>query len=414
MEVMEFPTKASSCPCRFAAVEHLSVTELQQLQANVSAMDDLILEVKDLLQQLKAVRQEGRSVADAIMDREPKLQEAAVDYEGKREALAQLRSSVEAKIQQRQEILQKRSPQRLGVQLNAGRAQTGPLARAQDAEQLAEETLNQALDAGAMDASGLSQFRQQFMQQKMKKHLNLALKSAVESGISGDRARPVDALAKELGGDGEFQWRGNFELIRQMWLWFTVPRPRYAAMGHPGAPSGVGGGNPGDAGAGASGASDQRAARERYRNALFDREAKAATALLEQVRHYVGRSGKCHVSDFEDLCTIHHAISNLYQRVRRFSNVEAMPRVYRNAVKGPAVGPNERPTAPTQNEAELLILNSDGLEAKAEDDGSAAVLGASTASVPLVALEVLPAAIVRSGAQGARNHGAGPTLLARF
>lgn len=166
---------AQVVPERFAAVEHLSVTELQQLQANVSAMDDLILEeskVKDLLQQLKAVRQEGRSVADAIMDREPKLQEAAVDYEGKREALAQLRSSVEAKIQQRQEILQKRSPQRLGVQLNA---------RAQDAEQLAEETLNQALDAGAMDASGLSQFRQQFMQQKMKKHLNLALKSAVES-----------------------------------------------------------------------------------------------------------------------------------------------------------------------------------------------------------------------------------------
>eukprot|EP00435_Cladocopium_sp_Y103_P056200 s470_g18.t2 len=140
-------------PERFAAVERLSVTELQQLQANVSAMDDLILEeskVKDLLQQLKAVRQEGRSVADAIMDREPKLQEAAIDYEEKREALAQLRSAVEAKVQQQQEILQKRSPQRLGLQLNA---------RAQDAEQLAEESLNQALDAGAMDASGLSQFR---------------------------------------------------------------------------------------------------------------------------------------------------------------------------------------------------------------------------------------------------------------
>lgn len=154
-------------------------------------------------------------------------------------------------------------------------------------------------------------------------------------------------------------------------------------MGHPGAPSGVGGGNPGDAGAGAS---DQRAARERYRNALFDREAKAATALLEQVRHYVGRSGKCHVSDFEDLCTIHHAISNLYQRVRRFSNVEAMPRVYRNAVKGPAMGPNERPTAePTQNEAELLILNSDGLEQKATADEASA--GAVASSVPLAALE---------------------------
>jgi hypothetical protein len=43
--------------------------------------------------------------------------------------------------------------------------------------------------------------------------------------------------------------------------------------------------------------------------------------------------------------------------------------------------------SPLQNEAELLILNSDGLEVKAEDDVSAAVLGASTASVPLVALE---------------------------
>eukprot|EP00913_Durusdinium_trenchii_P009238 g8684.t1 len=71
-------------------------------------------------------------------------------------------------------------------------------------------------------------------------------------------------------------------------------------------------------------------ARERYRNTLFDREAKAATALLEQVRQYVGRSGKCH-----DLCTIHHAISNLYERVRRFSNLETMPRVYRSAVKAP-------------------------------------------------------------------------------
>ena len=33
-------------------------------------------------------------------------------------------------------------------------------AKAQEAETLAEETLNQALDAGAMDAAGLNQFRQ--------------------------------------------------------------------------------------------------------------------------------------------------------------------------------------------------------------------------------------------------------------
>ena len=39
----------------------------------------------------------------------------------------------------------------------------------------------------------------------------------------------------------------------------------------PGAPSGVGGGNPGDAGPAAG---DHKEARERYRNALFDREAR--------------------------------------------------------------------------------------------------------------------------------------------
>ena len=151
-------------------------------------------------------------------------------------------------------------------------------------------------------------------------------------------------------------------------------------MGHPGAPSGVGGGNPGDAGPAAG---DHKEARERYRNALFDREAKAATALLEQVRQYVGRSGKCHVTDFEDLCTIHHAISNLYERVRRFSNMEAMPRVYRNAVKAPPAPAADRPAAndPVQTEAE--VRGSDGLE---EEDGAhGGSAGSNSLSAPPVA-----------------------------
>ena len=57
--------------------------------------------------------------------------------------------------------------------------------------------------------------------------------------------------------------------------------------------------------------SDARA-REKYRNALFEREAKAATSLLEQVRQYVGRAGKCHVSDFEArACSPCYAVGNL-------------------------------------------------------------------------------------------------------
>ena len=44
-------------------------------------MDDLILDdakVKDLLQQLKAKRQEGRTVAEAIAEQEPKVTKAKV------------------------------------------------------------------------------------------------------------------------------------------------------------------------------------------------------------------------------------------------------------------------------------------------------------------------------------------------
>ncbi|CAE7355727.1 unnamed protein product [Symbiodinium natans] len=98
--------------------------------------------------------------------------------------------------------------------------------------------------------------------------------------------------------------------------------------------------------------SETEEARRRYRNTLFDREAKAAASLLEQVRQYVGRSGKCQVTDFEDLCTIHHAISNLFERVKRFSSLESMPRVYRNAVKAANI---ERP-AGEADDAQLLIL----------------------------------------------------------
>ena len=56
----------------------------------------------------------------------------------------------------------------------------------------------------------------------------------------------------------------------------------------------MGGGNPGDAGAGAS---DQRAARERYRTALFDREAGASGISM----YFIGFNGiSCHLSSQND------------------------------------------------------------------------------------------------------------------
>eukprot|EP00931_Biecheleriopsis_adriatica_P051857 TRINITY_DN3010_c0_g1_i1.p1 TRINITY_DN3010_c0_g1~~TRINITY_DN3010_c0_g1_i1.p1 ORF type:complete len:563 (-),score=115.91 TRINITY_DN3010_c0_g1_i1:263-1900(-) len=79
--------------------------------------------------------------------------------------------------------------------------------------------------------------------------------------------------------------------------------------------------------------SDERA-RARHRLNVFDREAKAAARLLEQVRQYVGRSGNCQAADFEDLCTIHHAINTLLDRVKSFSSAASIPKVYgHNGVK---------------------------------------------------------------------------------
>lgn len=75
-------------------------------------------------------------------------------------------------------------------------------------------------------------------------------------------------------------------------------------------------------------------ARQRERNRQFDEEVKAAKQLLEQVGRYVGRSQVCQAADFEDLCSIHHAIGSLFERVKRFTSSEAMPRVYgHNGVK---------------------------------------------------------------------------------
>eukprot|EP00439_Symbiodinium_sp_Y106_P025379 s6417_g3.t1 len=70
-----------------------------------------------------------------------------------------------------------------------------------------------------------------------------------------------------------------------------------------------------------------------------------------------------------DLCTIHHAISNLFDRVKRFSTLESMPRVYRNAVKEAGI---ERPSS--TRGGFLEDPNSDVIEGDAQDDAQVLIL----------------------------------------
>ncbi|CAJ1337829.1 unnamed protein product [Effrenium voratum] len=77
----EVRPSAPPAPDRFPALEQRSVEELQQLQANTTAAEDLILEhasVQDLAKKLQAAREENKQLADCILRSEPAVNEAGL------------------------------------------------------------------------------------------------------------------------------------------------------------------------------------------------------------------------------------------------------------------------------------------------------------------------------------------------
>jgi len=153
----------------------------------------------------------------------------------------------------------------------------------------------------------------------------------------------------------------------------------------------------------------------RHRNHLFDIEAKAAGRLLDQVRQYVGRAQVCQASDFEDLCTIHHSINDLFDRVKRFSNSESLPRVYGHvgvrAVSRGSGSENARTPDNSYGKAHQLPLpGSDSLEEldaaqNAEDAGARAPLSDLLRSVPDVSMEELCRGVQVSTFLGPKTRG---------
>ncbi|CAE7775808.1 unnamed protein product [Symbiodinium sp. KB8] len=167
-------SRLPAVPSTFSELDNYSLSELQNLRANKPALDDLILEqtdVKALQKQLETARMENRSTAQSILSQESGTQSTSQDYASVSQALSATKASVEALSAQRDEILQKRSPEQLCVMLN-GQAHT--------ADAAAEDLLRDALEARqSLNASALAQFKQQFVQQKMEKHTRLALKSSL-------------------------------------------------------------------------------------------------------------------------------------------------------------------------------------------------------------------------------------------
>ena len=168
-------SRTPAAPSSFSDLDNFNLAELQHLQANRAAVDDLILEqapVKDLTRQLEKVQVENRAAADVLLNSEPRVQAVAQDYAAAAQALAATKATVESLTAQRNEILQKRSPEQLAHVLNG---------QAHGADAAAEDLLREALEMPNMDASALSQFKQQFLQQKTEKHMRFALKASLES-----------------------------------------------------------------------------------------------------------------------------------------------------------------------------------------------------------------------------------------
>lgn len=156
-------------------LEKLGAAELEILQANTLAMDDLIIKTRQgraCTNRVAELRQETHDLATKILNLEEKRDSAAARASQEQSGTAQLREDVEALSRVRDEILARRSPDVLANALKA---------RAQDFDANADNLLEKVLDDGAntMDAAALQKFRQSFVEQKVEKHWRCALTEAV-------------------------------------------------------------------------------------------------------------------------------------------------------------------------------------------------------------------------------------------
>lgn len=164
-------------PSRFPELERLRESELQYLQDNPTALDDFIMELPLVVScQKKAATawENSEAVAVALLSREVDLQGAAGKADEASAAHQARLARVQELLRSRDEIIAQNSKGKLASVLDS---------RARASEQEAEGCLQKVLEShAAIDASALSDFRQQYLHSKIEKHTRLAVKERLGNG----------------------------------------------------------------------------------------------------------------------------------------------------------------------------------------------------------------------------------------
>merc|ERR1719215_1428739 len=153
----------------------LSITTLQYMNDNTAATDDWISDlrhVKDVAKRAQEARERNSKLASDLVDKEAVFNDLMSNYTSTLQALEARRAAVRELDEQRNAMLLLRAPYKMADTLEE---------RAAVADEQAEETLADALDAAPMDAAALTEFRQRFVQQKTDKHWRLAMKESLLS-----------------------------------------------------------------------------------------------------------------------------------------------------------------------------------------------------------------------------------------
>lgn len=159
-----------AAPENFPGISALAESDLRFLEANPIALDDWLMslpQIKLYSEQARKLGDENKEAAQKILAREPVVSSAHLASRESCEALRKRHESVQALLQERDRIVQRQSPEKLALVLQA---------RAEAADASAEASLQQlSAVPGRFDPSRLAEFRQNYLRQKATKHRNFAL-----------------------------------------------------------------------------------------------------------------------------------------------------------------------------------------------------------------------------------------------
>lgn len=169
-----------SAPSQFPGLNALSKEEMSALRAEQKFLDDWLTdqrEVKEYKDKAQQLRQEQEGMAYNVLAMESEFDSTHRAYENSTQGLSSAQSRVQALLDERQNILQRQSPDELGRILKT---------RAQNADSDAEQCLQTALvTPSELD---LAQFRQTYLSKKTEMHKRVALSERLRNATGAPGA----------------------------------------------------------------------------------------------------------------------------------------------------------------------------------------------------------------------------------